>query len=180
MLTWFQFESYEDVFMTFGLLSNGWSGWLIRSSCSSKIRCTEFESWSGRMFVIGVVHMQCSKLFKGLDYTMLSMVLFIIKNPWSNLISVGHIPDFGLHFVTILPESADVFDIHSLCQNIFWHCPDHPGTRDFEGWSQIMRVVYVTLWRGKYDPLIPKAGGAVLIRIEIYSVCTVSIDTVHT
>ena len=35
----------------------------------------------GRMFVIGVVHTKCSKLFKGLDFPMLSMVLSTIKNP---------------------------------------------------------------------------------------------------
>ena len=36
----------------------------------------------GRMFVIEDVHIiKCSKLFKGLDCAVLSMVLFTIKNP---------------------------------------------------------------------------------------------------
>ena len=43
--------------------------------------CTRFESRSGRIFVIVVVHLQCSKLSKGLECTVLPMVLCTIKNP---------------------------------------------------------------------------------------------------
>ena len=40
-----------------------------------------FESRSGPIFVIVVVHIQCSKLLKGIECTVLPMVLFTIKNP---------------------------------------------------------------------------------------------------
>ena len=42
---------------------------------------TRFESRSSRIFVILIVHIQCAKLFKGLECTVLRMVLFTIKNP---------------------------------------------------------------------------------------------------
>ena len=38
------------------------------------------ESRADRIFVIGVVLIQCFKLFKGLKYAVLSMVLCTIKN----------------------------------------------------------------------------------------------------
>ena len=41
-------------------------------------------SRSGRIFVIVVVHIQCSKLFKGMECTVMPMVLCTIKNPWSH------------------------------------------------------------------------------------------------
>ena len=41
---------------------------MAHSSCGSKLRGSGFESRSGRMCVIEVVHIQCSKLFKGLEY----------------------------------------------------------------------------------------------------------------
>ena len=47
--------------------------------------CTMFASWSGQIFVIVVVHIQCSKLFKAMECAVLSMVLCTIKNPWSHL-----------------------------------------------------------------------------------------------
>ena len=55
--------------------------WLIRSGCGSKRRGTGFESRPVRMFVIEVVHVQCSRLFKGLEYTGMPMVLSTIKTP---------------------------------------------------------------------------------------------------
>ena len=36
---------------------------------------------SGRIFVIVAVHIQCSKVFKGMECTVLPMVLCTIKNP---------------------------------------------------------------------------------------------------
>ena len=62
---------------------------------------TRFDSPPGRMFVIEVVHKQCSKLFKGI----LSMVLCTIKetmNKFENS-TVEHSPDFRLLSVAILP-----------------------------------------------------------------------------
>ena len=49
-------------------------------ACNLDVPC-----WNpnGPMFVIVVVHIQCSKQFKGMEYTVLPMVLFTIKNPWS-------------------------------------------------------------------------------------------------
>ena len=41
--------------------------WLIRSACGSKLIGTKLESGPGRIFVIAVVHLQCSKLFKCLE-----------------------------------------------------------------------------------------------------------------
>ena len=38
------------------------------SNACSVLRGTGFESRLGRMVVIGVLHIQCSKLFKGLKY----------------------------------------------------------------------------------------------------------------
>ena len=49
------------------------------------------------------VHIQCSKLFKVLECTVLSMVLCTIKDPWSHSIKVRHSPDFRLPSVAILP-----------------------------------------------------------------------------
>ena len=40
-----------------------------------------FESRPGRLCVIEGVHIQCSKLFKGMGSVLLSMVLCTIKNP---------------------------------------------------------------------------------------------------
>ena len=60
------------------------------------------ESRTGRIFVIGVVHIQCFKLLKGLECTVLPVVLCTIKNPWSHSLRVGRSPDFGLPFVAIL------------------------------------------------------------------------------
>ena len=57
---------------------------------------TGFESWSGRIFVIEVVHIQSSKLFKGLECAVMSMALCTIQNPSSYLIRVGHSPFFTI------------------------------------------------------------------------------------
>ena len=65
---------------------------------------TGFESRSSRKFVIDAVHIQCSKLFKGLECAVLSMVLCTMKNHWSHFIRVGHNPDFGFPSVAILPR----------------------------------------------------------------------------
>ena len=70
---------------------------------NSKLRGTESDAGSGRMFVIEVVHIYFSKLFKGLGCAVLSMVLCIIKNPRSHSIRVGHSPEVGLPSVAIFP-----------------------------------------------------------------------------
>ena len=44
---------------------------------------------------------QCSKLFKGLECAVLSMVLCTIKNPWSHSIRVEYSPDIGLPSIAI-------------------------------------------------------------------------------
>ena len=59
-----------------------------------------FESRSRRIFVVVVVHIQCFKLLKGLECTVLPMVLCTIK---SFKIRVGHSPGFGFPSVAILP-----------------------------------------------------------------------------
>ena len=56
--------------------------WLIRIDFGLSPGGTRFKSRSGRIFVIVVVHIQCSKLFKDLEYTELPIVLFTIKNFW--------------------------------------------------------------------------------------------------
>ena len=66
--------------------------WLIRSGCGPKLRGTGVESRWGRMFVIEVLHIQCSELVKGMECTVqLSMVPCTIKNYWGHSIRVGHI-----------------------------------------------------------------------------------------
>ena len=69
------------------------------SGCGPNLRGTELESWSCRMFVIDVVHIQCYKLFKGMECAVLSMVMCTR----SFLIRAGHSPDFGLPSIAILP-----------------------------------------------------------------------------
>ena len=49
-------------------------------ACIVSIGGTRFESRSGRIFAIVVVHIQCSELFKGMECTVSSMVLRTIKN----------------------------------------------------------------------------------------------------
>ena len=48
---------------------------------SAPVVGTDFEFRLGRMFVIELVHIQGSKLFKGLECAVLSMVLCAIKSP---------------------------------------------------------------------------------------------------
>ena len=96
--------------------------WLIPSDCDSKLRGTEFETRPGRIFVIEVVNIQCSKLFKGLGCIVLSMVLCTIGNLWSHSLRVGHSPDVGLFSVAILPWLSTkrlkaIFTIHSHYHN---------------------------------------------------------------
>ena len=43
----------------------------IPSGCGSKLRGTKLQHMPGRMFVIEVVHLQCSKLFNWLECGML-------------------------------------------------------------------------------------------------------------
>ena len=68
--------AYMEPSSKFVYLKWGLSRWLIRSGCGSKLRGTVFESRPGRIFFIGVVHIQCSKLFKGLECAVLSMVYY--------------------------------------------------------------------------------------------------------
>ena len=88
--------------------------WLIRSGCGSKLRGTAREFSPGRLFVIGVVHIQCLKLFKGLECIVLSMVLCTMKNHWSHSKSVGHNPGFGFTSVAILPWLCNDVQRYSL------------------------------------------------------------------
>ena len=88
--------------------TTGQRRWLIRSGFGSKLRGTgfstsEFESRPCRIFFIGVAQIHCSKLFKGLECVVLSMVLWAMKNPCYHAIRVGYSQDFGLHYVAILP-----------------------------------------------------------------------------
>ena len=62
---------------------------------------TGFESWPGRMLIIGVVHIQFFKLLKSMECAVLSMVLCTIKSPWSHSIRVGHSLILGLPFVVL-------------------------------------------------------------------------------
>ena len=91
--------------------------WSIHSDCGSKLKRTGFESRLCRMFAIEVAHIVCSKLFKGMERAVLStMVLCIIKNPWSYMITVGHSADFGFPSVVILPWLC-----RKRCKVIFTH-----------------------------------------------------------
>ena len=77
---------------------------------------------SFRMFVVCAVHIQCSKLSKCLECVVLSMVLCTMENPWSRSKRVGHSPDFGLPFVTILPwlcrKRRKAIFIHSFTRSL--------------------------------------------------------------
>ena len=73
----------------------------ILTGCGSKLRCTGLESRPGRMFVIRVMHIQCFKRFKGLEFVVLTMVVRC-KEPVKSF-TVGHSPDFVLPSVAILP-----------------------------------------------------------------------------
>ena len=53
------------------------------------------KAWN-RIFANGVVHIHWSKLFKRMGCAVLSMILCMIKNPWSHSIRVGHGPNFLL------------------------------------------------------------------------------------
>ena len=57
------------------------------------------------IFIIVVVHTQCSKLFKGMVCTVLPIVRTVHnKEPLKSFeIRVGHSPGFGLNSVAILP-----------------------------------------------------------------------------
>ena len=79
--------------------TSGRPRWINYSGRNSKLRGTGFKSRSARMFVIEVCIIQCTKLSKGLECAVLSMVLCT----WSHSIGVGHCPDFGLSSVPILP-----------------------------------------------------------------------------
>ena len=55
------------------------------------------------------MHIQCSKLFKGMECTVLSMVGTVYyKEPLKSFKTrVGHSPGFGLPSVSILPQCAE-------------------------------------------------------------------------
>ena len=90
---------------------------------------------------------QCSKLFKGLECAVLSMVLCTIKHPWSLSKRVGHIPDFGFPSVSMLPWLCRkwhkaIFTLNFTCScthgKIHWatdllrlECGCSAGTVDF-------------------------------------------------
>ena len=93
------------------------------------------ESRSGRIFVIVVVNIQCSKLFEGMECIVLSMVLCTIKNPLkSSEIRVGNNPGFGLPSVAIVPECAE----SELEQYTYilpkFHYQTPPTLKNFEKW----------------------------------------------
>ena len=90
---------------------------IIPPGCGSKLRGTWLESRPSRLFVIEVVHVQCSRLLKGMYCVVLSMVLYIIKNPWSHSKRVGQCHDFWFPSVAILPwlyikRSKTIFTHH--------------------------------------------------------------------
>ena len=97
-----------------------------------------FESRSSRIFVILAVHIQCSKLFKGLECAVLRMVLFTIKNPWRHSKGIYN-PGFGLPFLAILP---------SLCRKrrkaIFTHSllTALAGGSTHVGWTMYFFISY--------------------------------------
>ena len=71
--------------------------WLIRRGCGSKFVGTGFESRTGRMLVIEVVHTHSSKLFKGMECAMLSIVHCPMKNPCSYSKILWHSGSFCCH-----------------------------------------------------------------------------------
>ena len=81
------------------------------------LEATGFESQSGRMLSIAVVHIQCRKMFSRLECVGLNMVLFNIKNPWSHSIRVEHIPtsSFFLRYCHACVESdVKPYSLYSL------------------------------------------------------------------
>ena len=56
--------------------------------------------------------LQCTKLFNGLEYEVLSMILSTIKYPWNHSIRVGHSPDVGLLPARYCHDCVES-DIHS-------------------------------------------------------------------
>ena len=61
-----------------------------------ELRGTGFECRPCRIFVIDVVHIQCSKLFKSMECAVISLVLCTKTNAWSNAMKVGIVPTSGL------------------------------------------------------------------------------------
>ena len=71
---------------------------------SGLVTWTRFKFRSCWIVVILVVHIQCSKLFKGMECTVLLMVLYTTKK--SCEIRVGHSPGFRLPSVAMLLQCA--------------------------------------------------------------------------
>ena len=62
----------------------------------------------GRIFVIVAVHIQCSKLFKGMECTVLLMVLCTIKNPLSHSkYEYGIVPASGFRLSRYCHDCAE-------------------------------------------------------------------------
>ena len=77
-----------------------------------------FESRSGRIFVIVTVHIQCSKLLKGLECTVLSVVLYtIIDNnlPCKSKMQYLITCKISRYCILALHSSADLSDADRRC-----------------------------------------------------------------
>ena len=103
---------------------------LIRSGCGLKLRGTGSVSRPGQIFVIGVVHIQYTKLFKGLECAVLSIALCTIKNPWSHSTRLGFNADFADSLLSrychdcaksdVKQYSFSTHNTHTLC-SVFAH-----------------------------------------------------------
>ena len=95
------------------------------------------------MFVIELVHIQCSKLFKWLECTVLYIVVCTLKNPWSLSVKVLQTPDskyqqtWNIHPMSVhcWPTVCDagptlywhwvnVSCLLGLCFPLSWYCND--------------------------------------------------------
>ena len=87
--------------------------WLIPFGCGSKLRGAGHESRPGRMLVIGVLNIQCFKLFKGVECAVMSMVLCTIKKTLKSFVSTpGFLLSRYCHDCTESEKRKAIF-IHS-------------------------------------------------------------------
>ena len=83
----------------------------------SKLRGSGSKSRPGRIFVVEVVHIQCAKLYKGLECIVLSMVLCTMKNHFKSFDKsrpqsrswASFCRDFSM-----MVQNATLSNIHSL------------------------------------------------------------------
>ena len=102
---------------------------------------TRFKSRSGRIFVIAVVHIQCSKLFKGMACTVYGTVHY--KEPLKSFkLRLGHSPGgFGLPSVAILPHCAE----NDVKQYSLGQHSDGAGPRAGSTYKQISATIRTEL-----------------------------------